>query len=261
MDSFEWNKILGAVLGTLLLVFIVNEVANILYHTGEPAEEMAYRIEIPEGDEQQAGPGEPEAVDFGKLLQQASAEQGENVAKRCLQCHSFEKGGPHKTGPNLWGILGAEIAAKDGFRYSNALSQKEGEWTYENVYEFVAAPTRWAPGTNMNFAGLRRQQERIDLLAYMRTQADSPPPIPEPLPEQSGEATEGAGENGGAAPAADGAAEGDAGPASGEAPAENGAAADAGGDSSPDGNSAGEEEPAESGATPGQDGAADEGGF
>lgn len=183
MDSFEWNKILGAILGTLLFLFIVKEAAHIIYPAEEEAEDLAYKVEMPE-TEAETGEEEEKQVDFGALLQQASADQGEQVARRCLQCHTFEKGGPHKTGPNLWGVLGSDIAAEPDFRYSNALSQMEGEWTYERVYDFVAAPSRYAPGTSMNFAGLRRQQQRIDLLAYLRTQADEPPALPEPLPEE-----------------------------------------------------------------------------
>lgn len=207
MDSFEWNKIIGAVLGTLLFVFIVREVASIVFHTEEP-EQLAYQIEIPEGPAEAAGDEQPEVVDFGALLREASAERGESVAKRCLQCHSFEKGGPNKTGPNLWGILGAEVATKPEFNYSNALNSLGGEWTYKRLYEYLAAPSRYAPGTNMNFAGLRRQSERIDLLAYLRTQADNPPPIPEPLPEETeeaegGAAAQGAGTDGGTEAAPD----------------------------------------------------------
>ncbi len=229
MDSFEWNKILGAILGTLLFLFVVKEAAHIIYPSEEHVDELAYKVEIPETEAGRPGEAKPEPVDFGTLLQQASAEQGATVAKRCLQCHTFEKGGPTKTGPNLWGILGADIAADPGFRYSNALSKLEGEWTYERVYEFVGAPSRYVPGTNMNFAGLRRRQQRIDLLAYMRTRADQPPPLPEPLPaepEEGAEAADGEGET----PAEEGSTPAEA--ESGEGASEEGtddAAADAAG--------------------------------
>lgn len=218
MESFEWNKIIGAILGTLLFLFVVREAAHIIYPGGEAPEKMAYKIEIPEGEE--GAPTAPaEAVDFAALLQTANARQGEAVAKRCLQCHTFEKGGPNRTGPNLWGILGSDIAAHPGFKYSNALSKLEGEWTYDRLYQFIGAPSRTVPGTNMNFAGLRRQSERIDLLAWLRTQSDSPPPLPEPLPaaEEGGPAE---GTEGGAAeaPAGEEGAEGETAPAAETAP-------------------------------------------
>jgi cytochrome c len=101
------------------------------------------------------------------------------VAKKCAACHNFEDGAPNKIGPNLWGVVGRDIAALPDFSYSSALSEKEGDWSYEALSEFVASPKGWAPGTKMTFAGLKKPQDRADLILYLRSLSGSPEPLPE----------------------------------------------------------------------------------
>lgn len=179
MDSFEWNKIFGGLLGALLFVLLAQKVSDFAFYE-KPLEQQAIKIDVPEaaapaGD----APEEPE-VDFAALLQNASVDGGERVSKQCTSCHSFEKGGANKIGPNLYNIVGADIASRDGYGYSAALSDAEGDWTYAALNGFLEAPREWVPGTSMGYAGLSRPKQRADLIAYLRANTDNPPPLPEP---------------------------------------------------------------------------------
>jgi cytochrome c len=179
MDSFELNKMAGAVLGTALLVFGLNEVKNIIYHAETP-EKQGYAIEVAaEGGE--TGGGETAAESLGAMLAKADVAKGQAQAKACVACHTFEKGGPNKTGPDLWDIVERPIAAHEGFQYSDGMKAKSGEkWTYENLFAFLKAPGQYIPKTKMAFGGVKRDQSRADLLAYLQTLSDSPKPFPPP---------------------------------------------------------------------------------
>jgi cytochrome c len=118
-------------------------------------------------------------MELSELLAIGSVDSGAGVAKKCAACHNFEDGAPNKIGPNLWGVVGRDIAALPDFSYSSALSEKEGDWSYEALSEFVASPKGWAPGTKMTFAGLKKPQDRADLILYLRSLSGSPEPLPE----------------------------------------------------------------------------------
>jgi cytochrome c len=174
----------------------------------EPLEEPAYLVE---GVEEQAGPEsaepapEPVLPDFAALVPAANIDNGQSVADRCALCHNWVAGGGALIGPNLYGIVGRAKAAEATFNYSPALRALGGEWSYADLFRFLEQPAVFVPGTTMAFAGLPREQDRLDLIAYMRTWADAPAPLPPPMPVQD-------------APAAEPAAEGAAAPV--EAPAE-----------------------------------------
>ena len=112
------------------------------------------------------------------LLKAADPAAGQKVAAKCKACHDFSKGGPNKVGPNLWDIVGAKHAHAAGFNYSDAIKGLSGDWTYENLDKFLAAPKGYAPGTKMAFPGLKKPEERAALIAYLRTLSDSPKPLP-----------------------------------------------------------------------------------
>jgi cytochrome c len=180
MDSWEWNKIAGAVLGTLLFVLIVKFTAEAIYQVPAPAK-PGYVVDVPEEAAPSAAPAaasEP-IPDFASVLPAADTAHGRDVAGRCQQCHDIAKGGANKIGPNLWGLIDRARAAYPGFDYSRAMSADHNPWTYEKLFVFLKAPSTAVPGTKMSFAGLRSAQERLDLLAYLRSQADSPAPLPE----------------------------------------------------------------------------------
>jgi len=180
IDTFFLNKVAGWVLFTGLLVFGLSEVAHIVYHTSPPAQ-PGMVVEVQEDTQavQDAAHEEAPAVPIAQLLAYADASKGQAAFKACQACHTADKGGANKVGPNLWGIIGRPIASHEGFAYSDALKAKSGEtWTFENIDAFTHAPKTFAPGTKMTYAGVKKNETRADLIAYLNTLSDSPHPLP-----------------------------------------------------------------------------------
>ncbi len=178
MDSFELNKILGAVLGTCLVLLALNITAGALFAPEKPAKpgfQIAVQEKPAEGGA--AAQKEPEQP-IETLLASASAEKGAATAKQCQACHTLEKGGPNRVGPNLWGVVNRPKHSEPGFNYSAAMKGQTGNWTYADLNKFLTNPRAAVPGTAMTFAGLSRESQRADVIAYLRTLADSPAPLP-----------------------------------------------------------------------------------
>jgi cytochrome c len=176
--SLEGNKIAAAVL-TAGIVGVGSAVfSGILYHPHE-LEEPVYVVEAAVTEEAAEAPAEAEAQPIGPLLAAASVESGESAAKKCAACHSFESGGANKVGPNLWDVVNRPIGGHEGFSYSAALTEKSDQvWDYEHLNGFLLNPKGYAPGTKMSFAGIRSDTERADIIAYLRSLADEPAPLP-----------------------------------------------------------------------------------
>jgi len=183
MDSFEWNKIIGAVLGTAIFIFVVRLVAEHIYEAETP-EKPGYVVEgvVEASAGGSAAPVEEAMPDWGTVLPAADVAAGKTVAVKCQQCHDLAKGGPNKIGPALFGVVDRVRASHEGFAYSSAMKGKPGNWTYDELFKFIKSPAIDIPGTKMSFAGIRSAQDRIDLIAYLRSNADSPAPIPAPKP-------------------------------------------------------------------------------
>lgn len=179
MNSFEVNKILGALLFTCLVLLALNITAGAIFSPAKPGK-PGYEIATQQpGDAGKASaPAEPE-VPIATLLASADPKTGEATAKQCAACHTFNKGGSNRVGPNLWNIVGRPKASGAGFNYSAAMKAKGGEWTYDDLNKFLANPKGFVPGTNMTFAGLSRGKQRADMVAYLRSLADSPQPLPQ----------------------------------------------------------------------------------
>jgi cytochrome c len=179
-SSLEFNKALAAVLTAGIIASGAGVFSRIIYHPYIPAE-RAYPIDMAAVEDAggEAAEEQEEAMEISEVLATADAGSGETIAKKCAACHSFEQGGANKIGPNLWGALGRDIASLPDFEYSSALAEKEGNWDYEQLNAFIADPRGWAPGTKMTFAGLSKPQDRGDLLLYLQSLSDNPPPLPE----------------------------------------------------------------------------------
>lgn len=176
MSDLEFNKIFAAVLVAGIIAMVGGFIAKIAVHP-EELEENAYKIEVTDtGPAVATGPVGPEPI--LALLADADVEKGQKVAKKCIACHSFDKGGANKTGPNLYGIVNAPLAAVDGYSYSDALAAEGGTWDYAALNHWLWDPKDMISGTKMNFAGLSKPKDRAAVIAYMRSQADSPAPLP-----------------------------------------------------------------------------------
>jgi cytochrome c len=191
MDTMTFNKIAGALLGAALLVMGLNILSDAIYHADKP-ETAAIAIDVPEeGASDTAATEAAPEVSIASLLPAASAEKGQAAFKACAACHTMEKGGANKVGPNLWGTLGLSVAGHAGFAYSDALKAKSDQtWDFENLSAFLAAPKQWAPGTKMGYAGMKDAARRADLLVYMNSMSDSPLPLPAPEAAAPAAATE-----------------------------------------------------------------------
>jgi cytochrome c len=180
MDSFELNKIMGAILGTCLVLLALNITAGAIFTPGKPAK-PGYEIAVPEKPETGGKPAEQEKQEpIEQLLAKADVARGESSAKKCAACHTFNKGGRNLVGPHLWGIVGRPKASEAGFNYSAALKAKGGNWTIDDLNAFIANPKGMVPGTNMTFGGIQRGGERADLIAYLNSLSDNPAPLPLP---------------------------------------------------------------------------------
>lgn len=179
MNSFELNKVLGAVLATCLILLALNIGAGALF-APDKVTKPGYNIAVKEaGSDVKAGAAKEPEQPIEVLMASASAEKGAATAKQCQACHTFEKGGPNRVGPNLWGVVGDERGkGRGGFNFSAAMKAKGGEWTYDELNKFLANPRGYIPGTNMTFAGLSRDTQRADLIAFLRQHADTPAPLP-----------------------------------------------------------------------------------
>ncbi|MBO3758522.1 cytochrome c family protein [Ciceribacter sp. L1K23] len=183
MNSYV-NMGAGALLGTVFVLMSVSIASEGIFHSEAPETEgYAIVAEAPAD----AGAGEAEAVvetPIATLLASADAAAGEAVFKKCASCHNADKGGANKVGPNLFGVVGHPVASHEGFSYSAALKDfSQGgsvTWTFENLNHFLTAPKKFVPGTAMGFAGLKKDDERANLIAYLRTLSDNPLPLPDP---------------------------------------------------------------------------------
>lgn len=179
MDSFELNKIMGAVLGTLLFTLSLNIVSGGIF-AAHPPSKAGYEIAVTEDKGGAAkGPAEPQ-VPFENVLAEANAEKGASVSRQCVACHEFTKGGPNKVGPNLYGIVNRDVATVPGFAYSAAMKSKKGKWTFDELNKYLEAPSKVVPGTSMTFLGIRRATDRAAVIAFLNKSSDSPAPLPKP---------------------------------------------------------------------------------
>ena len=194
MDSHEWNKIAGGVLGTILFVLVVRLVAGAIFEQ-EPPAKPGYIVPgvVEETASTSAAPVAEAMPDWGTVLPTADVAKGQDISHKCEQCHNLNKGGAIKIGPPLYGVVGRPRASIAGFDYSAAMKAKGGSWTFDELFKFLKSPQAYIEGTKMTFAGLSSPQDRINLIAYLRTNSDSPVAIPAPNPKAAAPAAAPAG--------------------------------------------------------------------
>jgi cytochrome c len=227
----------GAFLGTVFVLMTVSIASEGIFHSETPEKE-GFAIVAEEGTADTGGGAAAEVeVDIKPLLATADASAGAAVFKKCASCHTADKGGANKVGPNLWGVVDRPIASHEGFSYSAGMktfAEANKTWTYDHLSFFIEAPKKHVPGTAMGFAGVKKPDERANLIAWLREQADSPVALPDasaaaaPAAEApaaaEGEAAQPAAESDAAQPAADGNAAQPAPEGAAEQPAANGTA-------------------------------------
>ncbi|HKK36687.1 MAG TPA: cytochrome c family protein [Paracoccaceae bacterium] len=171
MDTLEINKIVGAVVGALLIYLGAQFFAEMILSPGHKGEEYAYSVEIEEdeGDSGGEAAAEPE-IDVAALIASGDPSRGENVFRKCSACHKVEPGA-NGVGPHLYGVVGREIGAVEEYSYSGALSEQAEVWTPENLFAFLENPSQWAPGTSMGYAGLKKPEDRAAVIAYLADEA------------------------------------------------------------------------------------------
>lgn len=180
MDSFELNKIAGAALAALLLIFGGRTLMDVVAKEHKP-EKAGWALPVTEAPSA-SGPAAPaaafNAAEVLGLLAKASPESGQDVFKRCLQCHTQDKGGKNLVGPNLYGVIGRKLGAVAGFPYSEAIKTHGGDWTWEALAKYLHDPKTAIPNNKMAFNGVKDNAELADLLAYMRKLSDTPADLP-----------------------------------------------------------------------------------
>ena len=177
MDGFELNKIIAAILATVVVVFGINKVADIMFTPDKP-QQSAYKVEKIEPTLASASNTGQAAVGINELLAMGTVEHGEKVFKRCSACHMIAAGGKNMIGPNLWSILGKKTGVASGYKYSKALAAYGKEWSFEEMNGFLIKPSAHIKGTKMAFAGLKKEKDRASVILYMNSKSDKPLPTP-----------------------------------------------------------------------------------
>lgn len=172
----ETNKIVGGLCATFLAFLVLNFMAELVYVPahGDGEHHLAYSMAVE--DHGDAGAAEEQEIDLGALFAAADVAKGEKVFKKCQSCHKLEEGA-NGTGPSLWGVVGRPIGSMAGFGYSGKLPEGQ-DWTAENLFHFLESPKKFAPGTSMGFAGLKKPEDRAAVIAYLNEADGSPQPLP-----------------------------------------------------------------------------------
>ena len=175
MNSFEINKIITAILVTVLVVFGIGKISDIIFDK-DKTDIVAYKVEAPEGEALQASA--ESSVDIAALLAMGDIAHGEKVYKKCKACHSIKQGGGNKIGPALWNVIFRPVGSVTDYKYSKALSSYGKEWTWEEMNGFLIKPSKWIPNNKMGFAGLKSEKDRASVILYLNQNSDNPKPLP-----------------------------------------------------------------------------------
>jgi cytochrome c len=181
-DELHWNKIFGAGLATILVILGAREIASHVF-TSEPPETPGFKVAVADTGGDTSGPAL--LPDWGVVLPTADVAAGQATFAKCQACHNNANGGPNGTGPNLYGVVGRATASHPGFDYSDGMkahAKDSPNWTYDQLFQFLYGPQAWVAGTKMTFGGLHDPKDRINLIAYLRSQGSTGYAIPKPDP-------------------------------------------------------------------------------
>ena len=181
MSGLEVNKILASIIFAVLIVTLIGHFGDLIIDTEHhDQKETAYKIDVEEMPSEGVISAKKEEIiePISALLASASMDNGEKLFKKCATCHNYEKGSANKVGPHLWNLINRPKANVEGFAYSKALAEYGGEWGYEELAEFLYKPKKYIKGTKMNFAGLKKVEDRANLVLFLREHSDSPIPLP-----------------------------------------------------------------------------------
>ena len=175
-NDLETNKISASILLAGVIAMLTAFITNILYNPDHEKFERGYKIAVTESNSAKKEVKE-EKIDIIALMANADLARGKKLSSKCSACHSFEQGGKNKVGPNLWDIVGSKIASRPDYSYSKALNNGKN-WDYNELYAFLNAPRKYAKGTKMSFAGLKKPKDVADMILYLRSYSDSPVKLP-----------------------------------------------------------------------------------
>ena len=175
MNSFEIQKIISAILITVLVVFGIGKISDFIFDKDEDSV-VAYKVDPPESD---IVKNEAEAsLDLKAMFALADLAHGEKVFKKCAACHSINQGGGNKIGPKLWNVMFRSVGAVEDYKYSKALISYKKEWNWEEMNGFLIKPSTWIKGNKMGFSGLKKEKDRASVILYMNSKSNSPKPLP-----------------------------------------------------------------------------------
>ena len=176
MDSLEVNKIIAAILVTVLLVFGIGKISDIIFHVEKP-NVQGYKVEIKVSNSASQAKSEDQ-IDISALLALGDVDSGKKIFKKCAACHSIAQGGGNKIGPKLYNIVGRATGSISDYKYSKALASYGKEWTFEELNSFLIKPSTWIKGNKMGFAGLKKDEDRASVILYLNQNSDSPKELP-----------------------------------------------------------------------------------
>ena len=175
MNSFEINKIITAILVTVLVVFGIGKISDLIFDKDDD-NIVAYKVDAPEGTVVNASA--EATIDISSLLALGDIAHGEKVFKKCKACHSIKQGGANKIGPKLWNVMFRPVGAVTDYKYSKSLSTYQKEWTWEEMNGFLIKPATWIKGNKMGFAGIKNEKDRASVILYLNQNSDSPKNLP-----------------------------------------------------------------------------------
>ena len=175
MNFFEFQKIISAILITILVVFGIGKISDFFFDK-DPNEVVAYKVDPPEGVSEKDN--DKSELDLKAMFALADLAHGEKVFKKCAACHSIKEGGGNKIGPKLWNVMFRSVGAVEDYKYSKSLLSYKKEWTWEEMNGFLIKPSSWIKGNKMGFAGLKDEKDRASVIMYLNQNSESPKSLP-----------------------------------------------------------------------------------